>query len=241
MIGIGIFEGVNISKLEINEYGGLNLDFLKKAPKAETTPVTGNVLDFMNQEVETGAQGFDQENKLSLYALKATNFDGTTLTPENFQKDNTAIKEQLNLITTSYGLGAIPFNPFEGMTPPTSVEGVINDEVLAQVSKNYFTQFLKVMEKADLNTEFRVVFPRKSANSKYPGLRKKLLKDFPFMEPMTVPADQSKVRFTKYEISKGLDKPLEVTADPNSGGDVASLFGETSAPVTSDLDLPFAQ
>lgn len=239
MLGIGIFNNLTLTTPEINEYGGLNLTFTLKADKKEAAPQSGNVLDFMNQEVVDG--GFDKENKVGIYALKATNFDNTQVTPEQFQKDNTALKEQLNLITTSYGLGQVAFNPFEGMTPPTSVEGVLTDEVLAQVCRNYFTQFIKVMEKADLTKEFRVVFPRKSANSKYPGLRKKLLKDFPFMEPMSVPADQSKVKFTKYEVSKGLDKDLEVSPDANTGGDVASLFGETSTSTTqtSELELPF--
>lgn len=235
-IGIKIAENVTLTQPEISEYGGLNITFVQKADKPAEAPITGNVLDFMNQEVDTSASGFDQENRLTVYALKPTNYDGTTLTPEDFQKDNTAIREQLNLITNSYGLGNVDFKPFEGMTQPKAVEEVITEEVLEKVSTNYFNQFLKLMEKADLGKEFRVVFPRKSAKSKYPGLRKKLLKDFPFMESMEVPADKSKVKFTKYEISKGLDKELEVSADANTGGDVAALFG---ADTPADTELPF--
>ena len=75
-------------------------------------------------------------------------------------------------------------------------------------------------------------FVRQSQQKHYASLPK-----FPpFMEPMTIPADQSKLKFSQYEIDKGLNsgKPVDTQDAPapdpevlqKQSEDIASVFGE---------------
>jgi hypothetical protein len=98
--------------------------------------------------------------------------------------------------------------------------------------KNMVTQFIEMMRPfiGDKNKRFRMLFIRQSAQKHFPALRKRYLNEQPFMEPMSVPKEQSKLKYSKWEIANNYNSPERVAeADAPSSDEVnstASLFGQ---------------
>lgn len=101
-------------------------------------------------------------------------------------------------------------------------------EILEGIHKNLgraFTELIKPYLKDEANP-FRLLLVRQSTDKHYATLRGKYIKENPFWEPMSVPKEASKLKFTAYEIANGLD----------NGNPVAKpATGTTGAPATAPL------
>lgn len=85
---------------------------------------------------------------------------------------------------------------------------LFNDVALGLVYNNLADQFINQLNSsAGKDDLFRVVFVRTSGPKHYPKFRSKELDVYPFAEPMSVPAKDSKVVFTPYELKAKLDNP----------------------------------
>ena len=60
-----------------------------------------------------------------------------------------------------------------------------------------------------------MLFTRRSAAKHFPALRTKWLDNQPFVESMTISAEQSKLKFSKYEIEKGKNNPDPIEEEPD--------------------------
>ncbi|MDO7847672.1 hypothetical protein Q5H92_14985 [Hymenobacter sp. M29] len=243
-MSVGIFDNITTSAT-INDKGSLELTFTQQTGEVQAEAKEVSLLDSLSSGEVVGGSGAGENARITIFPFRSTNTStGDALPHEMIVQDIQNFQAQLNSILGVYfPVDQIKYNPFRGLKTPITNDNLQAEfqkqEVLDTLYKNYSEDFIAMMEKADKGKLARLLLVRRK-NSKYTSLRNKFLKDQPFIESMEVPVEKSRLKFTKFEKDNGLDKPLEVSADPNTGGDVASLFGETSAPV-ADVELPFAQ
>jgi hypothetical protein len=121
-----------------------------------------------------------------------------------------------------------------GIDQNNFTQKIVQKPVLLAIHENLTRHFINGMKefvgKPDLL--FRLLLVRQSKDNPYPTFRKRYISDNPFWESMDVPADQSKVKFTSYELKEGLDSnapaPSKSDADKkqsNAPTSASSVFG----------------
>lgn len=229
MLKVGIQEKVFISKVTKNDKGTLVLGF------GQVGVAGADPLAAFNDVNLAGEEGAD----ILVYSFKNTNFDGELDTAENNQKKIKELKNQLDAILLLYlTQDKIRWDIFEGtgITADNINQKLTSQDVLDRVYQNMVTQFTKMM-KPFVNRKdllFRWLFIRQSAAKHYIGLRKRYLDTNPFAEPMSITPAESKLKFTKYEIEKGLNNPDPVSSDPSQ----ANTSGDE---ISSSVDSVFAR
>lgn len=135
-------------------------------------------------------------------------------------------------------INEIKFDRFAGLNiTPQTTANLLNDEVMLAVTKNLANQFIDIVKPFDPSIKLRVLCVRQSATKAFPSFRRKFLGTYPITESMVIPLESSKLAFTKYEISKGLDSSApsstetDSTQEPEAPKDAASLFGAPSTSV----------
>lgn len=128
----------------------------------------------------------------------------------------TTLKAQLLHILTGYMTTAdAKLNLYEGLNIDANNYNtqIVKKEVFLGVAKNMFTQFIVKMKPffGDTSKLFRLLLVRQDVTNAYPTLRRKYINENPFWEPMEVKAEESKLKFTVYEIKDGLDNDLPVS------------------------------
>ena len=128
----------------------------------------------------------------------------------------------------------IKFERFAGLNITAQNTSVLlQEEVLISVSKNLANQFITMMKPHfnDANTRLRVLLIRQSAAKAFPAFRRKFLSSNPIVENMVITKEASKLAFTSYEISKGLNSSapsataVDANKEPEAPKDAAALFG----------------
>lgn len=119
----------------------------------------------------------------------------------------------------------------------------LTDETFRQsVATNLGKLFIELLNEVGAFTgevSFRQKFLRASANKHYPSISTSSFDTW--IEPMTVPKEQSKVAFTAYEISKKKNDPTPIAASstqatPEVESKAASLFGAETTNETADAE-----
>lgn len=128
----------------------------------------------------------------------------------------------LSCFTTS---DKIKFNLFAGLgLEPESYESmIISEEVLHGIFKNAATQFIEQITPFldDDELGVRLLLVRQNKKKHYPSIRSRFVKSYPFIEPLLIPDEASKLKFTDYEIKEGLNDgtPLSLDTADNTGED----------------------
>lgn len=112
-----------------------------------------------------------------------------------------------------------------GLTRENLPDLIVTEETLKAISRNMFDTFLEVVTPFfnDESISVRLLMVRQSKTKHFPSFRNKFVKDNPIIELAVIPAADSKLKFTGYEIKEGLDKdtPVATSTDAPAAGEVA--------------------
>jgi hypothetical protein len=112
---------------------------------------------------------------------------------------------------------------------------ILVEETLKLVFKNLCRKFMELIKPklGHKDQPFRLLLVRQSQDKAFAALRGNYVEDNPFWEDMQIPKDQSKLKFTPYEIRMGLDNdlPSEKKADNKTDGGATSAAPVTAASV----------
>lgn len=219
MIKIGINENVVLSKAVKNEQGTLETTW-----REITAPASGNPLDAFNGGESEGTSTGDRTIKLFPFDNKPSGdkpVDATEITRRiNVIRDllvhilkgymtQAKIDEVLNSTTIFAGTGIN-----SDTTKENFAARVLMDDVLVRVYDNLVNGFITLITPHldDEKQPMRLLLVRQSAAKAYADYRKNFIKDNPFLEPMSVPKEQSALKFTKWEIEKGKNSSADISA-----------------------------
>jgi hypothetical protein len=154
---------------------------------------------------------------------------------EMLSADITRFKNQLQQILEQYtSKDKITWSIFDGaaIAEETYHSDLLSQSNLDTIYKNIGEQFMAMFQPFADNDNFpmRLKLARQSKDKHYARLPDRYIKDNPFIEPMEVPEDKSRVKWTAYELKEGLNDGTPITrasADtteaPPEGGNV---FGQ---------------
>ena len=134
-------------------------------------------------------------------------------------------------------IAEIKFDRFAGLNiTAQTTANLLNEEVLVAVTRNLANQFIEMMRPHfnDAGIRLRVLLVRQSAAKAFPTFRKRFLSSNPIVESMAVPKEASKLAFTTYEVTKGLNSnapsatAVDPSKEPEAPKDAASLFGNST-------------
>lgn len=247
MIGIGINENVVLEKVELlDKDGKLSVDFSLRAVGAGPTSAP-NPLDFLDEQFDENGMlvtaGGKSNVVIKVWPInvpKAEDKDGKAKTIQaRIEEANEASKEMQNLFTSFarcyLTTDKIKFDRFQGLNlTADSVQRLLDENVLTQITRNLAQQFIGMCAEYFNKDEYavRLLLRRQSKAKPFPAFRDRMLSIFPFVESMQIPKTSSKIAFTRYETSNGLDNatPLTATDAPDATQppvDMANLFGGT--------------
>jgi hypothetical protein len=210
MITIAINEPVILAKAAKDTEGRLELSFEEIV---ETKEDTNNPFDALSNEGYSDFGSTARTMSIKVFGFKNTKHDGSKLDSTMISKDISGLKDQLFHILSGYitsdkiKFGGNVLFADTGVDGDNYNEKITDQAVLNKVYDNLCTAFIDTFNdlpnKAD---HFRLLLVRQSKKSTYAGLRKNFVKDNPFWEPITVPKEQSRLKYTPYEIKEGLNK-----------------------------------
>ena len=152
----------------------------------------------------------------------------------------------LHFLLNFYAKGDVNIDTYKGTgitgqtKPAEYMERHLSQNVLDKIWLNISTEFVRLAKPliGDPAYMFRLKLRRRSKEKHFPTLPDKFLESRPFIEPMSVDKEVSRVKFDEWEISEGLNdpKPASVsTADktPDEGAEPDNMF-DPSAMVAED-------
>lgn len=220
-IQVGIHENVILSKAAVMDKGRLTL-FLRQLgddKKAEIDPFA--------QMNSTEIVGTESGSGLIMWPFKLPDSkakDGSTRTQKEIgemaNKDVIRLRDQLTLILQQYMIkDQIKWSIFDSLgdsiTKETYYEDLTSQNVLDVIYRNICEQFIAMIQPYLDNDAFpmRWKMTRQSKEKHFATLPGMYLNEQPFIEPMDVPKDLAKVKWSKYEKDQGLDDPTPISRD----------------------------
>lgn len=241
MINVGINENVILTKAEVsteNNKVSLSLYFREGGDETKSAANPFAALQ-SGEEVETG-NGSDKGIKMwPPLVPMADKTDGTMKTVGEKSKEagdalaevQNALIQIMSCYTTK---DKFKFNMFKGMDNMINADNyetkIVEEEVIHKAFHNLATQFVEFATPFFDNEDFpvRLLLVRQKKKH-WPEIRRRFVKDNPFIESASIPKAQSKLAFTKYEKDNGFDKPEYVTqADADAPAeDAENVFQES--------------
>jgi hypothetical protein len=208
-IKVGINENVQLNKAEINDKGTLVVSFNQGQ---ELSQVDTN--DLINSAAGIKPRG---ATNVMVWGVQAES-NGEPRTVEYISRDLGNLRDQLEHLLEGYMTrDNAKLDPYVGLglTGENFASRVLQQGTLDAIYKNLTSQFVNKVQTLGegLEKKFRLLLVRKSASNHYGTFRKNYIGDNPFWESMDIPAEASKVKFTKYEKDKGLDNSDSVSRD----------------------------
>jgi hypothetical protein len=218
MIGVGINSDIVIKSAVINDKKRLELELIE-ANKVGT--VKKSVFDTL-LTARTAEEG--TSFKLSIFGplLPKKDDQKTEKKVELIGLDLTKLIKQLSQILEQF----IPVDQIDldsldvqfantGITDGASFEArILDQDVLNRIYDNIASKFITLITpfvgSVDNAVRFKLI--RQSKDKHYASIPSRFIADNPFIELMTVPADQSRVKFTKWELEQGLDSGAPIAA-----------------------------
>jgi len=224
MIGVGIHENLQIHKTTKNDQGTLVLGVKQAVVIDPTAALNGS---------GTSTSFEAPEQDFLIYPPKVTNLNGEQESMDAILKKIAELKDPLNMILQQFTTAdKIRWDIFAGtgVTMENLGEKITNQTVLDKVYANIVDQFISQMSPfMNSPKRFRMIFVRQSQAKHYAKLRTRFLDSQPFIESMEIPASASKLKFTPYEITKGLNNPNPVggaqTVSTQDAAAASSVFG----------------
>jgi hypothetical protein len=208
MLKIGINENVYFSGVELNDKKALILQF------KQTDGTEKNLIEMLEEDseasLETGKDirkfPFNIPNKADL--SQQQKFDMVM----NDVANTSALF--VHLLSPFLTKDEIKLDKFAntGISTKMPMEDfklkMMSSQVLEKIWMNMANNFIRLSKPLIGRTDmpFRLKLRRQSTDKHYPTLPDRYLDSEPCIELMTIPKEQSKVRFSTYEIKQGLDK-----------------------------------
>lgn len=202
-LGIGVNENVVLSKAVKNDQGTLIVGF---SEYGEVNP-----LEALNAAGSTQLE--KAERDITVWPIKKDSFAGVPLAYDELMKKIAEVKDPLaHILQAHLPTSSIKWDIFKGTNVTAENIQTSLAENIDRIYDNIVTQFCTMAKPILGKTPVRLLLLRQSAAKAFPTFRKRWLDSQPFIEPMTVPASASKVKFSKYELEKGLNKWEAATA-----------------------------
>jgi hypothetical protein len=239
-IQVGIQEGVKFTSFSKDENNNAVLAVQQ-----------GEEMDTLEALTSGGDLGGAESGRILVWALKGDSY-GEKIEGKKVVEHINAYKAFFNEIAIQYlPQSEVKFTKmFDGLEVASAVdiEGLSASEIVT-VGNNIVSQFISIMENADLTKEMRVKFYRSSAAKNFITLKPEMFMKFgkeqatgfrrswtvPFIESMDIPAKASKLAYNDYE--KGFRNGEQTGLDLSSSKP-AAVDNNTSAPASNDD--PFA-
>ncbi len=219
MIRVGIHENLVLSKIARNDKGTMGIAFRPQSvdgPKQKRS--------FFAEAEEVTTEEDSEDNMLLLFPFKVPTFqkDGEDLKDEEkvaiIERDIKTFRNQLSQIIGAYrSTKDLKFTPWRntGITEDNFEKEILDNDTLKKAYDNYVEDFMEYMAPFvnDDTRPIRLKLVRQSKTKHYATLPSKYINDNPFIEPMEVPKEASKLSFTKWEKENGFDN-----GDPVSQG-----------------------
>lgn len=220
MISVGINENVVIKSAVINDKNRLEIE-LTEASKVGA--VKKSVFDTL-----LAARTADESGgafRLNVFGpLLPSKADQTVEKKrELIAADLTKLIKQLSQILEQFiTVDAINLDTLDvqfantGIVDGTSFESrILDQDVLNRIYDNIVRRFVELITPFVNNPEHAVRFKliRQSKDKHFATIPGRYISDNPFIELMSVPADQSRVKFTKWELENGLNDGTPVSVD----------------------------
>lgn len=225
MIKVGINENLVIKEVKKNDKGSIEITFQE-----------ATVVDPMAALNSSGSTNLNQaEHKVIIFPVNPNDAEGNMDSYKNLMAKIAEVKDPLDHILQQYMTkSSIKWDIFAGtgLTAETIQEEIRREATLIKIYTNIVDQFIAMATQADAmkGTPVRVLFIRQSKAKHYPRLRSRYLDRQPFIEPMSISKEQSKLAFSDYELKNGLDK-----------GDAITNAQAPSASEASAADVLFAR
>lgn len=215
----GIHQDVVLQKVVVNDQGRLVVFLRDKEEQAkeEDDPfAAGNAAEVIEE---------DKNNGVTFWPFKtpdAKNKDNTVRSEkergERAQQDVLTLKNQLTQILEQFLVkDDIHWDIYAGtgMTKEGFYEEISAQNVLDVIYRNICEQFIGMITPFLDKNEYAVRFKltRQSKDKHFVRVPGMYIKENPFIELMTVPEKQSRVKFTAYEKKEGLDSAEIVSRD----------------------------
>lgn len=218
-IGVGINENVVIKAAVINDKKRLELELIEAT---KVGAVKKSVFDTMlTARTSEESTSF----KLNIFGplLPKKEDQSTEKKIELIGNDFTKIVKQLSQILEQFiPVDSIDLDSLDiqfantGIVDDSTLQArMLDQDVINRIYDNISTRFVALINpfvgSADNAVRFKLI--RQSKDKHYASIPGKFISDNPFIELMTVPADQSRVKFTKYELEQGLDNGTPIASD----------------------------
>lgn len=241
MVRVGINEDTVIDSAELNDKKALLLSF---------STIADNQLSLFEQLSATEVSDAETATTIRIFPFKVP--DKKDLTER--QKQDRVIGDirdtrniLLHFLLNFYPKNEVVLDTYKGcgLTKDTPVADFMKKHLsqafLDKVWLNISTEFIRMAKPLFGREEyrFRLKLRRQSKEKHFATFPNKFLESRPFIEPMTVPKEESRVKFDAWEIKEGLDNPDPApvsTADPVDGQD----NGTTADNVLADTEEMFS-
>jgi len=242
LIPVGIHNNLVISdKTKITDKGTLDL-VIKSVESPEAI-----LAALENNEVYQA-----MESNFKFFNIGVTDFNKNAKSAADLVKDLTVRRHQISQFAELFAtkeevakaIGGMAMFEGIGITEEgygKAIGMLTQEDFLNKIDTNLCSKFVKFMkEKKAFNNSansFRAKFPRSSKNKTFSGLSKSTYETW--VEPMTIPEKASKIEWSDYEITEGLnhanplasDKTQAAVADVNKA---KALFKAPDAHAESD-------
>jgi len=244
LLGVGVFNNLKVTKVVVNNVDGkqsLDVTFSEDVVKPE-----GEVsdLDMFN----SSSTGEAKQNNIRFYPVTLENYDGGTKSGDDLvnevfglqdkekgTREVTGLKAQLTHILSAYlPQDKIKWNLFDGLEIKDAkdlTQKITKQNILDKVMSNIFTQFKAMIEPVMQDEKVAVKFLRKSQQSNFPRLNARKIDWNPFIANEKDEKLKSKLKFSPYEIEKGLDSnaPSLDGADSANADELAAQVAATNS------------
>lgn len=227
MVGIGINESVILEKVEIVDAAKGTLVLSFKNAGADDAPVVSG-FDSLNSDGYSETTGGDTLNVRLFCPLPpfAETAEGKAVpvAQQQSQAEN-SIKEKKNILfqimNTFMVADKCKMDLYRNMnmTIENFASRIVQADTLEKIMVNMSEDFCRNMDPFVGKEEHPVrLLLVKRKGTDFADLRQRFVKENPFIEDGRIPLESSKLKFTKHEISKGLD---DATPTGQSAADAA--------------------
>lgn len=241
MIGVGINKDVIVTNAVFsNEPGKARLaitfdyadkakpkDAVKLSPfdqlntaKVEDEGSSGTTINFFPFKVPTGPKN---ETKTEDEKIEMVNADMVKMKNQLTQLLEQYLKTEDIKWDSLYNTG---------ITADNYRSAFLDNDQLAKIFMNYSTQFIAMITPFmnDPVYKLRLKLVRQSKEKHYATIPSKFLSDRPYVDLMQVPDEHTKVKFSDWEISNGLNDGKPIQQSQADGGPAAEAAATTGTP-----------
>lgn len=225
MLKVGIHDNLVLKSTVKNEQGTLVIN-LKKMTKVDPLAALSSA----------GQTSFEPEEVgIMMYAPKVLDYNNKNRSVTDMLNLIAEVKDPLDHIASVYlTTKDRVWNPFVGIdiNADNQEQKLTDQGTINKIYDNLVTQFIAMVKPfvGESGKRVRVLLIRQSATKHFPKFRTRYLNNQPFIESMEIPASASKLKFSEYEKTKGLDSPNqaggEQKVDKKEASEANALFAK---------------